>query len=78
MIYWENESKSTSKYKYKTIIPSEYLGGSLNKDRDNVEKNIRLGYLDTMKAYERCTGIKYYFDVEYKYNEEYVLINLEV
>ncbi len=24
-----------------------------------------------MKAYERCTGIKYYFDVEYKYNEEY-------
>ncbi|PBI40703.1 patatin-like phospholipase family protein [Clostridioides difficile] len=55
----------------KTIIPSEYLGGSLNKDRDNVEKNIRLGYLDTMKAYERCTGIKYYFDVEYKYNEEY-------
>ncbi|HBF4441233.1 TPA: patatin-like phospholipase family protein [Clostridioides difficile] len=55
----------------KTIIPSEYLGGSLNKDRDNVEKNIRLGYLDTMKAYERCTGIKYYFDIEYKYNEEY-------
>ncbi|UWD50019.1 patatin-like phospholipase family protein [Clostridioides difficile] len=55
----------------KTIIPSEYLGGSLNKDRDNVEKNIRLGYLDTMKAYERCDGIKYYFDVEYKYDEEY-------
>lgn len=55
----------------KTIIPSEYLGGSLNKDRENVEKNIRLGYLDTMKAYERCNGIKYYFDVEYKYNEEY-------
>lgn len=23
----------------KTIIPSEYLGGSLNKDRDNVEKH---------------------------------------
>lgn len=55
----------------KTIIPSEYLGGSLNKDRDNVEKNIRLGYLDTMKAYERCDGIKYYFYVEYKYDEEY-------
>ncbi|MCC0655691.1 patatin-like phospholipase family protein [Clostridioides sp. ES-S-0123-01] len=55
----------------KTIIPSEYLGGSLNKDRDNVEKNIRLGYLDTMKVYERCDGIKYYFDVEYKYDEEY-------
>ena len=23
----------------KTIIPSEHLGGSLNKDKDNVQKN---------------------------------------
>ena len=28
----------------KTIIPSDYLGGVLNKDKDSVEKNINLGY----------------------------------
>ena len=55
----------------KTIIPSEYLGGSLNKDRDNVEKNINLGYLDTMKAYGRYEGIKYYFNADYKFDENY-------
>ena len=37
----------------KTIVPSAYLGGSLNKDKDNVQKNINLGYLDAMKAYDR-------------------------
>ncbi|WP_315168852.1 patatin-like phospholipase family protein [Metaclostridioides mangenotii] len=55
----------------KTIIPSEYLGGSLNKDRDSVEKNIKLGYLDTMKAYERCDGVKYFFDLDYKFDDNY-------
>jgi NTE family protein len=55
----------------KTIIPSEYLGGSLNKDRDSVEKNIKLGYLDTMKAYERCHGVKYFFDLDYKFDDKY-------
>ncbi len=55
----------------KTIIPSEYLGGSLNKDRDNVEKNINLGYLDAMKAYDRYEGNKYYFNADYKFDEQY-------
>ena len=51
----------------KTIVPSEYLGGSLNKDKDNVQKNINLGYLDAMKAYDRYEGIKYYFNVDYMF-----------
>ncbi|MGL5313109.1 MAG: patatin-like phospholipase family protein [Peptostreptococcaceae bacterium] len=55
----------------KIIVPSEYLGGSLNKDKDNVQKNINLGYLDTMKAYNRYDGIKYYFNVDYKYDDNY-------
>lgn len=55
----------------KTIIPSEYLGGSLNKDKDSVEKNINLGYLDTMKAYERYDGSRYYFNLDYKYSDDY-------
>ena len=55
----------------KTIVPSAYLGGSLNKDKDNVQKNINLGYLDAMKAYDRYEGIKYYFNVDYMFDEEY-------
>lgn len=55
----------------KTIIPSEYLGGSLNKDKDSVEKNIKLGYFDAMKAYNRYEGNKYYFNVDYKFDDEY-------
>lgn len=55
----------------KTITPSEYLGGSLNKDKDNVEKNINLGYLDAMKAYDRYEGNKYYFNADYKFDEQY-------
>lgn len=55
----------------KTIIPSEYLGGSLNKDKLNVSKNIDLGYLDAMKAYNRYEGVRYYFNPDYKFDEEY-------
>lgn len=55
----------------KTIIPSEYLGGSLNKDKNSVEKNIKLGYFDAMKAYNRYEGTKYYFNVDYKFDDEY-------
>lgn len=55
----------------KTIIPSQYLGGSLNKDRESVSKNINLGYLDAMKSYDRYEGVKYYFNVDYKFDEDY-------
>lgn len=55
----------------KTIIPSQPLGGSLNKDKDNTLKNINLGYLDAMKAYDRYDGIKYYFNVNYMFDENY-------
>lgn len=61
----------------KTIIPSEYLGGSLNKDKDNVQKNINLGYLDTMKVYERYEGNKYYFNLDYKYSDDYCFDKLK-
>ncbi len=55
----------------KVIIPSEYLGGCLNIDSDNVNKNIKLGYMDTMKTFDRYEGIRYYFDLDYKYDEDY-------
>ena len=55
----------------KVIVPSEYLGGCLNMDPDNVRKNIKLGYLDAMKTFNRYEGLKYYFNVDYKYDEDY-------
>ncbi len=72
--------KNLSKYEnlnLKTIVPSEYLGGSLNKDKDHMQNNITLGYLDTMKAYNRYEGIKYYFNVDYKFDEEYCFNKLK-
>ncbi|MGL5692531.1 MAG: patatin-like phospholipase family protein [Peptostreptococcaceae bacterium] len=60
-----------SEVNLKIIVPSEPLGGSLNKDKDIVEKNILIGYLDTMKAFERYEGVKYYFNLDYKYDENY-------
>ena len=55
----------------KVIVPSQYLGGSLNKDKDHIETNIKLGYLDTMKAYKRYDGVNYFFNLDCKYNEDY-------
>lgn len=55
----------------KVVVPSEYLGGCLNVDPDNVSKNIKLGYLDAMKTFNRYEGLRYYFNVDYKYDEDY-------
>lgn len=55
----------------KVIVPSQSLGGSLNKDKEHMEMNINLGYLDTMKAYKRYDGVKYFFNLDCKYNEDY-------
>lgn len=55
----------------KVIVPSQDLGGSLNKDKDHIETNIKLGYLDTMKAYKRYDGVNYFFNLDCKYNEDY-------
>ncbi|WP_300278110.1 patatin-like phospholipase family protein [Peptacetobacter sp.] len=43
------------------VYPSEYLGGSMNKDRDHIQKNINLGYLDTMKTFGKYDGVRFYF-----------------
>ena len=66
--------KIINKYKYlnlKLIVPSQDLGGSLNKDKEHIETNVKLGYLDTMKAYKRYDGVKYFFNLDCKYNEDY-------
>ena len=58
-------------FNLKVIVPSQSLGGSLNKDKDHVQTNIKLGYLDTMKAYNRYDGVNYFFNLDCKYSEDY-------
>ncbi|MGL5650206.1 MAG: patatin-like phospholipase family protein [Paraclostridium sp.] len=60
----------------KIIVPSESLGGCLNLDPDNVSKNIKLGYFDAMKTFDRYDGLRYYFNKEYKYDDDYCFYKL--
>lgn len=60
----------------KIIVPSESLGGCLNLDPDNVSKNIKLGYFDAMKTFDRYDGLKYYFNKEYKYDDDFCFYKL--
>ncbi|MFI3209867.1 MAG: patatin-like phospholipase family protein [Peptostreptococcaceae bacterium] len=61
----------------KTISPSQSLGGSLNKDKDNSRKNIDLGYLDAMKSYDRYVGVNYFFNADYKFDEDYCFYKIK-
>lgn len=61
----------------KTIIPSEDLGGCLNKDKEHISKNIKLGYLDAMKSYERYDGFNYYFNIDSKFDEDYCFFKIK-
>lgn len=45
----------------KTIIPSHELGNFLDFDRKTLDQRIMLGYLDTMKAYNKLYGYRYAF-----------------
>ena len=46
------------------ITPSEDLGGILSFNNDVIEKNIRMGYRDTMRAFGRYKGYVYCFKPE--------------
>ena len=45
----------------KMIKTSEYLGGTFELNKDLIEKNIKLGYLDTLKAFNKVQGHIFYF-----------------
>lgn len=46
------------------IRPDESIGGIFEFNRDRIQKNLRLGYLDTLKAFCRLQGHRYYFRTE--------------
>lgn len=51
---------------YKIIKPDEYLGGTFDFDKNTVKRNIKMGYLDTMKVFHKLMGEYFYFNkIEY-------------
>lgn len=59
----------------KLLSPSEDLGGIFNFNHERMSRNIILGYLDTMKAFNKMAGNYYYFPKEefYKLLDEFNL-----
>jgi NTE family protein len=45
----------------KLIRPDESLGGIFEFNRDRIQKNLKLGYLDTLKAFCKVQGHRYFF-----------------
>lgn len=57
--------KSAKKDVYvKVISPSEDLGGTFEFNHERIINNIELGYLDTMKSFNKLQGHIYYFKPE--------------
>ena len=46
----------------KIIKPNEDLGGAFDFDKARIKKNIKMGYLDTLKSFNKLQGHYYYFD----------------
>lgn len=53
------------------IEPVEDIGRILDFSQDNIRKNIKLGYFDTLKVFKKLKGTKYY--IEPKNDEDYAL-----
>lgn len=47
----------------KVIKPNEELGGAFDFDKSRIKKNILMGYLDTLKSFNKLQGHYYYFDI---------------
>ena len=48
----------------KVITPSQDPGGTFEFNKEKIEKNMRLGYLDTLKYFSKLQGHIYYFTLE--------------
>lgn len=57
--------KMISKNTYVKIVrPVEDLGGIFDFDKQRMQKNMTMGYLDTLKAFNKLQGHTYYFTIE--------------
>ena len=57
------------------INPSEDLGGVLDFDNKNANKNLSLGYFDTMKQWKGWKGKSYYIEAELNEDRTLELLN---
>lgn len=48
----------------KVISPNEDIGGVFEFNHERINKNIKLGYLDTMRSFNRLQGHIYYFNIK--------------
>lgn len=46
----------------KVVSPQDELGGLLDFDSEQIKNNIKLGYLDTLKTFNKLQGYVYYFE----------------
>lgn len=60
----------------KLVKPSENLGGIFEFNKDRIKFNMKLGYLDTMKAFNKLRGHMYYFR-PYEFNRLLYKFTLE-
>ncbi len=59
----------------KTIRCSEDLGGTFEFNPDLIDKNIKLGYLDTMRIFQQLYGHRYYFKLD---DFQYLMSNFDL
>lgn len=60
----------------KVISPKEKLGGTMNFNKDRMKNNIALGYLDTMRSFNKMQGHIYYFYSK-EFNKMLEVFNLQ-
>lgn len=68
--------KIKNKNTYLKIIRSnEDLGGTFEFDKERMQKNMTMGYLDTLKAFNKLQGHSYYFTIS-EFNKLVSIFNL--
>lgn len=60
----------------KVISPNEKLGGTLEFNHERIMNNITLGYLDTMRSFNKMQGHMYYFPSK-EFNKMLEVFNLQ-
>ncbi len=60
-IGFKQKIKDTDKKKIIRIVPSKYLGSTLNVNKKKINENIKLGYYDTLKVVKNYDGYNFIF-----------------
>lgn len=72
-----NRKLSDKNVYLKVISPKEKLGGTMNFNKERMNNNIALGYLDTMRSFNKMQGHIYYF-YSNEFNKMLDVFNLQI